>query len=334
MTSLIVHEIMRVTGLSSSIADYIGFNGRYRPAMLICETVNICNNNCIVCAYSYMKRTKTTMSCDLFDKVLKSYSEMGGGCLSLTPVVGDVLLDKYLIDRIKIARKYENITSISFTTNAIMAGDLPVSSIKYITNNVNKIMISIYGIDQEEYKLMTRTDNYHKMVDGVNRILSSVEDCSKIELGFRLLKNRSDHDFDNWIINNLKSKNIKHHKVTKYANWNILDTSTKLPFDAEWLDNKFVIDHCLIPVIALQVFSNGDISYCPCDDYDRVPEFHLGNIVNMSLLDMCNSEKYHKLIDLNSAVPRYCRKCTFHMPMSSINEHKHALNDPVSFIGG
>ena len=40
----------------------LSHKGRHRPVMLICETVNICNNDCIICPYSVHSRSKGTMT--------------------------------------------------------------------------------------------------------------------------------------------------------------------------------------------------------------------------------------------------------------------------------
>jgi hypothetical protein len=65
-----------------------------RPLMLICETTNICNNHCIICAYDHQTRKKQRMQQDVFRRTLEQYVEIGGGPLSLTPMVGDVFLDR------------------------------------------------------------------------------------------------------------------------------------------------------------------------------------------------------------------------------------------------
>lgn len=89
--------------------------------MVICETVNSCNLDCIICAYSLQQRPRTLMPMDLFEKVLDDYSAMGGGAISLTPTVGDVLLDRRLAKRMDAIRRHPEIRAVSFTTNAVLA---------------------------------------------------------------------------------------------------------------------------------------------------------------------------------------------------------------------
>ena len=77
--------------------------------MLACETVNICTNSCIICPYEKMTREKATMSIEMFEKVLHDYSEIGGGCLTLTPKSGEVFLDNQLEERLLLLDKYNSI---------------------------------------------------------------------------------------------------------------------------------------------------------------------------------------------------------------------------------
>ena len=72
-----------------------------RPLYLRIETVNICNNRCIICAYPNQTRHEEVMTMEVFKKAVEDYVNLGGGYLSLTPLVGEVLLDPYLIDRLK-----------------------------------------------------------------------------------------------------------------------------------------------------------------------------------------------------------------------------------------
>ncbi len=67
-------------------------NGRPRTLYLRLETVNLCNNDCLICAYRNQERAKTHMSMEVFEKTIGDYADMGGGYVSLTPLVGDVLL--------------------------------------------------------------------------------------------------------------------------------------------------------------------------------------------------------------------------------------------------
>ena len=54
----------------------------------------------------------SSISHDLFKKIIHEYVEIGGGDLGLGPTVGDPLADKYIIERIKFARTFNKINNI------------------------------------------------------------------------------------------------------------------------------------------------------------------------------------------------------------------------------
>jgi len=305
-----------------------------RPLMLICETVNICNNDCIICAYSLMRRKKETMSLDLFQKVLQDYSDIGGGKLSITPMIGDIFLDKLLIDRIKMIRQYTKITGLSVTTNAIASEVLSDTELKYVLENFERFHISIYGLDDEEYQVMTRRPHYLRMLKNVKRIIEITPNKKSIIFGFRFLKNHTESEVRSWIIQNFQCE-IPFSFTRVFSNWgNAIDTSVKLPFEGEWLQSQENTEPCIIPLIVCQIFSNGDVSYCACTDFDINEELRLGNITREHLIDILNSDKANWLRRLDVKMPEYCKYCSFHKPMAELAQSQQIIQNPIDFIGG
>lgn len=312
-------------------------NRRFRPIMLTVETVNICNNDCIICAYSSQTRAKKTMSLDLFRKIIQDYSDMGGGPLSLTPVVGDAFLDKHLARRIEIVREFPNISSISIVTNAVMTNLREERDLPYILANLNQIYISIYGADEEEYELMTQKKTYGKMIEGIRRILDSTD--AVVLLGFRLLKDRSQDALGEWVANvkqGTRYRNeITYGSVRDYANWSVMDTSKALPFGARWMSTPNNQRQCAIPLFACQVLVNGSVSFCSCPNFDDDKQLSLGNVADKSLLDILNGERSESLWNwAEEGVPNFCRTCSFHAPIDVMPDLEFIYGDPVRQIGG
>lgn len=308
-------------------------SNQVRPLMLVCETVNICNNNCIICPYYSMTRVKKIMSMEVFKKVINDYIDIGGGYLSLSPVVGDIFIDNELIERLDFIESKHDITSLSVTTNAILANKYSDADLKYIVTRFNKIIISIYGIDREEYSLMTKSNNYDKMLSGVNKILQQIDQSVEVQFAFRFLKQREPNEIKIWILGQF-NKDIKFTYMHEYANWGVLDVTTTLPFAANWKKVTCNDEQCIIPIFALQVLSNGNVSYCPCDDYDGTQEFFLGNVLNSPLSEILNSKKALELYKFVGNMPKYCSKCSFHIPKSRICEYEAAIKNPLDLIGG
>jgi MoaA/NifB/PqqE/SkfB family radical SAM enzyme len=306
--------------------------GRSRPIMLIVETVNICNNSCLVCAYDHMTRRKQFMDMDLFAKVLKDYRNMGGGALSLTPVVGDVLLDKHLLVRLALIEPHSrHIRPVSVTTNLIAADHYDDHELSRLLLSFDRVNVSIYGLSTDEYLGLSRKDNYGKLLHAISRV-RNLGLASKLHLGFRFLRQHTDEQIKEWMINNLGVL-VPYSSTAMFANWSILDTRKSLPLDATWVVSSEKKEPCLIPLVAMQVFSNGKVSFCPCDDFDNSPSLDLGSVLRMSLTDLYNQQKVKELWDFYPP-PLFCANCSFYMPISDLAKKPWIFEEPLNFIGG
>jgi radical SAM protein with 4Fe4S-binding SPASM domain len=325
---------------SESFGRFIRSKGRQRPLMLICETTNICNNHCIICAYDSQTREKQRMPMEVFRETLRQYADLGGGALSLTPMVGDVFLDKSLPERLAIIAAHRpTINRLSVTTNAGYVKQYDDIELAQLLAAFDDIQISVYGIDADEFSVMTKTSGYELMRLGIERIFRFSR--ARITIGFRCLRDRQQAELVTWVRSipgyAEASGRVKiSGNLREYANWGVFDTTKALPFDASWrpaVDSEKV--QCGIPLLAMQVFSNGNVSFCSCDDFDNTDSLHLGNVMETSLAEMFNSPKARRLWDWQThGTPEFCRKCSFHLPLSQIIETPGVFENPLVFVGG
>jgi radical SAM protein with 4Fe4S-binding SPASM domain len=305
------------------------YERRSRPIMLDCETINTCTNNCIICAYGMMKRNKIIMPIERFEKVLHDYSEMGGGYLSLTPR-GEIFLDPILVKRVELLNKYPRIKGISVTTNAVPIDRFSDEDLILILNSFIRIHISIYGLDREEYRTMTQRDFYSKVVSNVKKIIELV-DRERISFGFRLLKKHSEEDIGEWIKNNFGIDDIFYSYTYTYTDWRGALNDRTLPFEGKWQERVPGKCHCLMPLVEGVVYSNGDVSFCPCTEFDIIEEFKLGNIDDQSLSELFDSNRNKELW---SKLPGTCLNCSYYRPITQLSQYASAFQDPISLIGG
>ena len=80
-----------------------------KPEGISFEVTNICIANCIFCGYQYLERSKTVLPMQLYKKAIDEFSEIGGGNVGFTPVVGDPFLDPDFLEKIRYARNKKNI---------------------------------------------------------------------------------------------------------------------------------------------------------------------------------------------------------------------------------
>jgi MoaA/NifB/PqqE/SkfB family radical SAM enzyme len=323
--------------------------GNNRPLYLRIETVNTCNNHCIICAYVDQERPKSIMPMEMFEKAVKDYVAIGGGYLSLTPLVGDIFLDRLLLQRLEFLRGIKEVTSIGVTTNAAMAHRFDDNELGQVVCIIDRISISVYGTDREEYETMTKRDTYAQMVEGIRRIITLSQ--TMVSLEFRLLNKKSRHKLFEWLCKEIlpgvdpdkvARKTRINSSITDYGNWGIYNQENNpLPpdADAKWFSDEAIrIENrpqCLWPVFACIVFSNGNVSLCACVNYNDVPDLCMGHIMENSLSEIYNSERAAALWNWEGhCTPEFCKSCTMHIPLDIMKDRPSILTNPYQVVGG
>lgn len=307
-----------------------------RPVMLVCETVNRCTLDCVFCAYGEMQRPRETMSLPLFEKLLSDYADIGGGYLSLTPVVGEVFTDRHLLERIRLTRQQPAVQGVSITTNAVGLRQHDDAALAEILAGLHRIHISIYGMDAEEHQAITRKDTFATFLEGLRRIADLIDDRAKLWVNFRLFKAREPAEFETWLQQHVGYQ-PRHFHTLEYAHWSGTSQAATiaLPQDAKWSMRPQVESFCIIPAIAAQVHANGNVSICHCDDYECEPALSLGNLAEQSLRTLFASQKYRDFWRLRgSHMPDFCRRCGFYQPYREGSRLAAAIDAPLDFIGG
>ena len=319
--------------------SYFTHRGSYRPLSLTIETINICNNDCIICPYSAQTRRKQTMPLDFFGKIVDQYTEIGGGPVGLTPMVGEILLDKLLLERLRILSAAPAITAVSAISNASMAHLYSDAELAEVLSHFARLAVSIYGLDVDEFRTMARKDGYEQFRRGLVRILS-IMGAERVTLGVRQLKHRPEAEVDAWrealaCDAGIDPARVKVHLTNTYANWSFFDVSQPLPLDAEWTPARENQAQCALPLISLQVLSDGTASFCGCANFDGQSELNIGNVRDISLRDMMASERVRRLWDWDRCgTPEFCRTCTFHVPIDALASLPSAFPEPLRTFGG
>jgi radical SAM protein with 4Fe4S-binding SPASM domain len=311
--------------------------GALRPLGVICETVNICNSDCVFCPYSLQTRKFGTMAPELFEEVCQQYAAMGGGPMSLTPVVGDVLLDKELASRLAVLRRYRRFIQPSVTTNLYALDRFSDEVIGDMLETFVRIHVSVYGLNEEENRAITRRNNFRKFAPNARRLAElwkrGSQRCS-MWVSFRNLHEYSQDVLRRYVLGAF-SQDWFRGVTTRYSNWGGRMSGT-LPGDAQWAPETENHLTCMLLIIALQVYWDGRVSACACCDYDAGRDLAVGDVKTQTLVQIYNAVANRQIWanQESDKMQPICRNCTFHVPLARLQESQPVGQGWFDFAGG
>ena len=119
------------------------------PRQIWIENTNHCNASCVMCPRELQTRSKSIMSFDLYEKLIIEISKYP----HLVERVhmhnfGEPLLDKKLVERIKLAKDH-GIKHVYFVTNASLLNSK--NALNLIKSGLDEFKISFYGVNESTY---------------------------------------------------------------------------------------------------------------------------------------------------------------------------------------
>lgn len=287
------------------------------PLILQIETINSCNAACIFCAYPGMKREKGVMSMPLFEKVVQDYAEMGGGVVSLTPIVGDPLLDPQLLDRIRILKAHPAIKQISFTTNGIALDRYSDEDVRSLLASLYCIQVSIGGLDAATYETMYGVDCFARVNQAMERLVelgTTVPQAAHLTFAFRTSDWKFVSRFKKQLAGYRRRGVFVSHMWT-YANYGGLvgnDGNNNLTVLDSHIDKHRT---CIYPSIHSAVCWDGTATACSCTDLECT-QIRIGNAGEEPLSSILSGNKRTGILDsfCKGTPAAVCRECSAYRP--------------------
>lgn len=292
---------------------------------LLIEVTNYCNNKCIFCYNSCMKRKKKFIDYKLCRKVLEDAYKLGMREVGFY-VAGEPLLDKRLPEFISIAKNL-GYKYIYLTTNGILAS---LSEVKKLYNNgLNSIKYSINAYCKEDYEVIHGTNNFNKVIKNLEEVYS--------------WKKTYAHDLNLFVSyisldktkNSKKIEKIFYGKCDEYVVMpainqgglipNISKVSSKCSKD---INNNIKIP-CPYPFNTVVVTVEGYLTAC-CMDFENLLAY--ANLNNENLKDAWNNDiikklrKMHLTKKVNNTICYNCIYNTTDVPQPISNNLCHLNN--------
>ena len=263
------------------------------------------------------------MTFHMFKDMIDQFVALGGGCLYISPTVGEALIDTKLHEKLRYAKRFPELSEIHLYTNGILLTRKRFEELT--TAGVDFVNVSTSGFDAGEYERVYRVKSYKKVLGNLYQISSSpLFSRCKVEIGLR-----SDSLFPAMKpdYKRLKGLGYSISRTLFFDNWSGRIKENNLPgcMFIRPLRKKPVPCHMLYAGPMVQ--QDGSIVACGCRDLEADSELYLGNIDNIFLKSAWFSKEMHHIRRrfIEGTPPRICRDCRHYAPVS-IDKLKNDFN--------
>jgi MoaA/NifB/PqqE/SkfB family radical SAM enzyme len=292
---------------------------------LYIEPSSICNLKCAFCAYDKKMSPQMNMSNQFFFDVIEQAIEMGYQRFGLTPITGELFMDKNVMNKIEYLENHTKVKLFHFYTNFTMLDEDRIKRLSELSK-LAYMAISIYGHDRESFLATTKSTShvYQRLVNNL-RTLYSICDNFKARLqihcrtgcdSFFSQKNLDSSLAD--IIKKLKEDKAIHLSFTKYYNnWGGLITQG----DVDALDmtigqakDVYKKGPCALIFYKQQIMVDGRVNACACRDANAT--LCIGDLKQTPLKEILStSNKYYRQLIEEQQRGRFkaiCQSCDFY----------------------
>lgn len=305
---------------------------RRLPRNLHIEGTNICNAKCTFCAYPQMERAKETMPIEEFQRIIDEYVAMGGKYVSLTPIVGDPFIDRYLFDRLKYLDKCPQIKGFYFYTNGILMKP-QVSQQLLGYGEKLKIFVSWGGFDQETYNEIMGVDRFDLVRQNIEAFIEAkcnLGSSTGLTIALRCPPSKCTGEL--W------------EKFRKYKRKGLLDL---LPLEAydSWAGKvkaealkKVGLEPVIMPhkrgaceLLHMKpiVLANSKVNACACRDVEA--ELVVGDLKESTLSKIWGGKAIDEIIKRHERgdFPDVCKRCTWYISVYNLRKRNNRISSTV-----
>ena len=267
-----------------------------RPFELHYELTNLCNANCVFCPYQFQERAVEFMSDEIFDKALNDYIAEGGGSVFLTPIVGDPLIDRKIIERIRKLRSRPEIDRISMVTNCIMLDRYGARSI--VDSGLTQLTVSIAGFDEGMYARVYRSRQYKRVRKNILDLLEANKQAGNpinIIIGLR-----PDRSLDEVMAHPDFREVLAYNPMVDFT-WAFTTAGGRikrdmLPEIMRIRTSPKKLEGCVQTYNGPIVLPDGTVMACSCvAAIDAVKDLSIGNIKDATIGDIWRSDRLRNL---------------------------------------
>ena len=325
---------------SYDLKTFTKYMENFKPQVILPKKLSIsisdkCNLKCEFC-YRKAESEYSMMSIDMFKKLPKELFENATD-IELSGY-GEILLNRDLFKILDYVSSFNNIQSISFTTNAtLMFPNIVEALLRY--KKLNLIQISLDTVNTKLYETIRKNSNFSKVIENINdlafnryknpnlsifmKMVLTNDTCKDLK---NMIKYTKKCEFDRLIILpmhiskesmiekstffNKKKTNKLYDSARSYAKRHNVSLSLPKNFNLkidsnETIHRDYISHPCNEPNEIMYIQANGDVYPC-CFSTTSY-----GNLFKLKLDDIWYGKKYdtlRKIVNTDKC-PEDCKVC-------------------------
>ncbi len=299
------------------------------PKNLHIEGTNICNAKCNFCAYPKMARVKEIMPMEEFRRIVDQYTEMGGKYVSLTPIVGEPFVDRYLFDRLDDLNRRPEIQGFYFYTNAILMKQEISEKLLAYGEKLN-IYVSWGGFDRETYKAIMGVDRFDIVRRNIEVFVETklkLRSSTVLTIALRCPSTKWNGElwekFNQW----KKEKIINIQFINAYDSWagKVKDEDLKR-VGLEPVIKPYKRGACELLYMKPIILANSKVNACACRDVEA--ELIVGNLKESTLSEIWAGKEIEELINRQESgdFPDVCKRCTWYVSVYNFRKRNSRIS--------
>jgi sulfatase maturation enzyme AslB (radical SAM superfamily) len=131
----------------------------------------VCNLSCKFCIYSKTEHDKGIMPMNMFQKIIEQTANMGFSSINLTPIRGEVFMDKSILKKMQYLDNHPQIKRYHFFSNFVVPSEQTIQEL-FQLRKLDTLKLSIYGHDEQSFCNLTRgtKKEYHRLVKNLKSL--------------------------------------------------------------------------------------------------------------------------------------------------------------------
>jgi len=264
------------------------------------------------------------MDVDLFKKVVCELDALGGTRLSLTPLVGEALLDPYLYERIDFALHEAGLQSVFLCTNGILL-EKADNFRSLVDSGIDELDISTQGTSRSAYEAAYGVDKYDVLLAGLAHLLEynkSKGEPLRIRIRFRNSQKPSEivssKDYLKYIQPYL-SQRVHVSFTVRYISWGGTIQQHELPAGMRLSKMPRQVNLPCANLLSIAVTPSGHVRMCGCVmKHTDVDDLVIGNVRKDTLEHILRGSRPLEVIQgfYDGSRPDVCSQCEMYVPIT------------------